>query len=172
MIKQIKENIWQFNFTEFGSCVYLLIIDNKKIIIDTGARANRQELIQYLKELKLTPEDIDIVILTHNHYDHIENADLFSKAKVYGNKNDFKQENILNIDTLNMPELKIIETPGHTPGGICILYKDVLFSGDTLFNHGHIGRTDFPGGDYEKIIDSLETLSKVKYNTLCPGHLT
>jgi len=172
MIKKIKENLWQFNFTEFGSCVYLLKINNNNIIIDTGAKANKQELIQFLKELKLTPEEINIIILTHNHFDHIENIEIFAKAKIYGNKDDFKQENILDINNLNIPELKIIETPGHTPGGICILYQDVLFSGDTIFEHGYVGRTDFPGGDYDTLMNSIKQLEDIDYKILCPGHLT
>jgi glyoxylase-like metal-dependent hydrolase (beta-lactamase superfamily II) len=171
MIKKIKNNLWQLNFQEFGSCVYILIIENKKIIIDTGSPMNKQELIQDLKELKINSEDIDIMILTHNHFDHIGNIDLFTNAKIYGSKEDFKQENIIDIDKLPIKEFKIIKTPGHTPGGISILYKDILFSGDTIFEHGYVGRTDFPGGDYKELQKSIEKLKKVKYKTLCPGHL-
>jgi glyoxylase-like metal-dependent hydrolase (beta-lactamase superfamily II) len=170
MIKKIKENIWQLNFQEFGSCVYILLIGDRKIIIDTGSPANKQELIQDLKELEIKPEDINTVILTHNHYDHIGNIDLFTNAKIYGNKEDFKK-NIIDIDNLDIKEFKIIKTPGHTKGGICILYKDVLFSGDTIFGGGYIGRTDFPGGDYDELQKSIEKLKKINYKILCPGHL-
>ena len=171
MIKKIRKNLWQFNFTDFGSCVYLLMINNKKIIIDTGARANKRELLHFLRELKTSPKEIDIVILTHNHFDHIENIDLFTNAEIYGSKDDFKQENIIDIDKLPLKEFKIIHTPGHTPGGICILYKDILFSGDTIFEQGYVGRTDFPGGDYKELEKSIEKLKKIPYKILCPGHL-
>jgi len=59
-------------------------------------------------------------------------------------------------DTIELGELKfkVSHTPGHTPGGICLLVDNILFSGDTLFNQG-IGRTDFPGGSMEKMMDSL-----------------
>lgn len=171
MIENIKENLWQFNFKDFGSCVYLLIVDNKKVIIDTGASANKQELIQDLKELNLTPEDINIVLLTHNHFDHVENINLFTKAKIYGDKQDFTTENILDINNLNIEGFEIIKTPGHTKGGICILYQDVLFSGDTIFGNGYVGRTDFPGGDYEEIQKSIDKLKNINYKILCPGHL-
>ncbi len=151
--------------------MYILIIGEKKIIIDTGSLANKEELIQDLKELKISPKEIDIVILTHNHYDHIGNIDLFSNAKVYGSKEDFKEKDIIDINKLPIKEFKIIKTPGHTKGGVCILYKDILFSGDTIFGQGYIGRTDFPGGDYKELQQSIEKLEKIKYKTLCPGHL-
>jgi len=171
MIKKIRKGIWQFNFTDFGSCVYLLTRNNKNILIDTGSPMNKQELIRYLKELKINPKEIDIVILTHNHFDHTGNIDLFTNAKIYGSKEDFKQENIIDIDKLSIKEFKIIKTPGHTPGGRSILYQDILFSGDTIFEHGYVGRTDFPGGDYNELQKSIEKLKKVKYKILCPGHL-
>lgn len=53
-------------------------------------------------------------------------------------------------------ELKVIHTPGHSPGGICLLTGDMLFAGDTLFQMS-IGRTDLPGGSYEQLIDSIKT---------------
>ena len=170
MIRQIKENTWQLDFQEFGSCVYIVLIGDRKIIIDTGSPMNKQELIQNLKELNINPLDIDTVILTHNHFDHTGNIDLFENAKIYRSKEDFKDSNI-DISKLDIREFKIIKTPGHTPGGICILYQDILFSGDTIFGGGYIGRTDFPGGDYDRLQKSIEKLKKIKYKTLCPGHL-
>ncbi len=197
-IEKIKQNIWQFNFQEFGSCVYLIKIKNKNILIDTGSPMNKQELLNNLKELNFNPKEIDIIILTHNHFDHTGNIDLFPNAKIYGSKEDFKQENtrdksklnnkeleilktaeqyekkdfsIIDIDKLPIKEFKIIKTPGHTPGGICILYQDVLFSGDTIFGQGYIGRTDLSGGDYEELQKSIEKLKRIEYKILCPGHL-
>ncbi len=52
-------------------------------------------------------------------------------------------------------ELTVIHTPGHTPGGICLLTDNVLFSGDTLFAES-IGRTDFPGGSYNQLITNIK----------------
>lgn len=170
-IKQIKSDLWQLNFHEFGSCVYILKIKNKNLILDTGSLANRQEFLHDLKELKINPGEIDIVILTHNHYDHIGNTGLFPNAEIYGNKEDFKAKEVSDINKLPLKEFKIIKTPGHTPGGICILYKDVLFSGDTIFEEGYVGRTDLAGGDYETLQKSIKKLEKIKYKILCPGHL-
>ena len=170
MIEKVKEDIWQLNFQEFGSCVYIVLIGDRKIIIDTGSPMNKQELIQDLKELKISPKEIDIVILTHNHFDHTGNIDLFTNAKIYGSKEDFK-DSVIGIDQLPIKEFKIIKTPGHTPGGISILYEEVLFSGDTIFGGGYVGRTDFSGGDYEELQKSIEKLKKINYKILCPGHL-
>lgn len=172
MIKKIKENVWQLNFHEFGSLVYVLIIGSKKILIDTGSPANKQELMQDFTKLKINPIEIDTLILTHNHYDHTGNIDLFPRAEVYGSKRDFKDdEDIEDIDNLDIKEFQIIKTPGHTKGGICILYEDVLFSGDTIFDNGGVGRTDLPRGNFNELEKSIESLENIKYKILCPGHL-
>ena len=74
------------------------------------------------------------------------------------------------IDIGNL-RFSIIHTPGHTPGGICLLGQGVLFSGDTLFNSG-VGRYDLPGGDYEQLINSLrKKLMPLPEETIVyPGH--
>jgi glyoxylase-like metal-dependent hydrolase (beta-lactamase superfamily II) len=164
MIKQIKNNIWQFHFQNFGSCIYLIKIKEKIILIDTSSKNCKQELLNDLKELKIKPEQIKIIILTHNHYDHIENTNLFKNAKIYSQE---------NINNLKIKDFKIINTPGHTDKDICILYKKVLFSGDIIFDkkHNYIGRTDFPESNEQKMQESLEKLKNLNYEILCPGHL-
>ena len=144
MINKIKNNIFQFVFTEFGSCIYLLKIRNKNIIIDTGSKENKSELILFLKELEIKTEEVDFVLITHNHWDHIENIDLFKKAKVY-----FPEE--ISDKISEIPEIKVIKAPGHTENDMCFLFEDVLFSGDVIFHHGGIGRTDFPESSPEKM---------------------
>ena len=69
-------------------------------------------------------------------------------------------------------ELKFISTPGHTPGGMCILTVNTLFSGDTLFK-GSVGRSDFPGGDEEALLRSVrEKLMALPDGTrVLPGHM-
>ncbi len=171
MIKRIKENVWQLCFKSFGSCVYVLKIENKIIVIDTSSKETRQELTEDLEELNIKPGQVDIILLTHNHWDHTGNIDVFENAKIYGDKIDFKGEEILDLDDLKMKEIEIIKTPGHTKGGVCFLYEDILFSGDTIFGGGYIGRTDFPESEPEKMQESLEKLKKINYEILCPGHL-
>lgn len=164
MIIQLKENIWQLHFEEFGSCVYIIKLNNKTIMIDTSSSQNKEELLFDFKSLSIRLEDINTIILTHTHWDHIGNTNLFPKAKLYTQ---------VNINQLKIPEFKIISTPGHTPDSICILYKDILFSGDTIFdkNHNYVGRTDLPESNPEEMQESLEKLKEIKYEILAPGHL-
>ncbi len=162
MINKIKSNLFQLYFKEFGSTVYLLKIENQNILIDTSSSKNEKELINDLKKLNLNPEDINIIILTHQHWDHNENINLFKNAKLY------KYE---NINQLPIKKFKIIKTPGHTKDSIALLYKKILFSGDTLFNNG-IGRTDFPDSEPEKMNESLKKLKNLNYKILCPGHIS
>ena len=103
------------------------------------------------------------MILTHNHYDHIENLNLFKNAKIY------KPETTKTIKEL--PEMKVIAAPGHTKYDKCFLYRNILFSGDIIFDKGYFGRTDFPESNEEQMQRSLEKIKKIKYRILCPGHL-
>ncbi len=160
MFKKIKDNIWQFYFKSFGSCVYLVKLKNY-ILIDAGSEDTKEELKKDLEELNISPMGIKIVLLTHNHWDHAGGLDLFENAKVYSYE---------NMHELKIKEIKVIATPGHTKDSVCFLYEDVLFSGDTIFHDG-IGRTDFPESKPEKMQKSLEKLKKINYKILCPGHL-
>ena len=71
----------------------------------------------------------------------------------------------------NTVQLKVIHTPGHTPGGICLAGEGLIFTGDTLFA-GSIGRTDFPGGSYETLIKSIKDKLLCYHDDLeiYPGH--
>jgi len=68
-------------------------------------------------------------------------------------------------------EMTVLHTPGHTPGGICLLASEYAFTGDTLFLDS-IGRTDFPGGSDERMQESLNRLQRVlsKDTVIYPGH--
>ncbi|MFH1801554.1 MAG: MBL fold metallo-hydrolase [archaeon] len=173
MINKIKEGIWQIEFSLFGSCVYILKHKGKIIVIDTGARWNKKELLEKLKELKMSPPQVDVVILTHNHFDHTGNVNIFKNAKIYGGKEDFKSEKIFDADDLKINGIEIIKTPGHSKGSVCIyLEKEkILFSGDTIFHHGMTGRTDLSGGSGKDMKNSLKKIEEINYKFLCPGHI-
>ncbi len=68
-------------------------------------------------------------------------------------------------------ELNVIHTPGHTPGGICLLGEGFAFTGDTLFALG-VGRTDFPGGSWDQLLESIRTRLFVlpDETIVLPGH--
>ena len=116
------------------------------------------------KEVRDNDVNIKYIILTHGHSDHI--------CGVNEHKAEFPDDG----DELKVGDvtLKFIHTPGHTEGGMCIYVKEAkaLFSGDTLFRQS-IGRTDFPGGSYKEIMDSIrKKLFLLPDDTnVFPGHM-
>jgi glyoxylase-like metal-dependent hydrolase (beta-lactamase superfamily II) len=177
----ITPDVYYIASQTFNSNIYIY---GKKILIDTGHSSQYAEGI--IKHVKSYDIIIDRVVLTHNHPDHSSNVDVFQKefdAKVcvheklmkrYGYLKDkllvLNEGDVLKADE-NL-ELKVIYTPGHSRGGIC-LYDEknkILFSGDTIFSHGNIGRTDI-GGDIHALITSIEKLLKLDIEFLCPGHM-
>ncbi len=170
---------------------YLLINKNQCVIIDPGAEANK--IIDEIESLELKPIAI---ILTHGHIDHcsgVKEIKNLYKIPDYLHKGDdkvitsfiskeyakmlnlpmpIKPKNLINEGDYKIGEfkLKIIHTPGHSPGSISIKANNLLFTGDTLFQ-GSIGRTDLPGGDYNKIQESLKKLMKFNNDTIIlSGH--
>ena len=79
-----------------------------------------------------------------------------------------KDDDILKLGN---KEIKVIHTPGHTPGGVCYLVEDMLFSGDTVFRES-VGRCDLDGGDFVQIVDSIKTkiFTLPENITIYPGH--
>ncbi|SHH66732.1 Glyoxylase, beta-lactamase superfamily II [Anaerosphaera aminiphila DSM 21120] len=174
------------------NCYIVFDEENNAVIIDPGAEANK--IIKAVKEHNL---NVKYIILTHAHPDHFGALDEVRrefKVKAYLSEDDSEMlanrssqiNGMLGLDTpplkadilVNDGDLiefrdknfKVIATPGHTPGGICLLLDNVLFSGDTLF-YGSIGRTDLPGGDYDTIIKSLHKLMELDKDTIVlPGH--
>ena len=152
---------------------YILVEENTKEcgIIDPGGDSER--LISQIDKLNAKPK---FILLTHGHMDHVGGViDLVKKYNIpfyiskadeeYMEKDDFvfgtlpkasgylKENDILKLgDEI----IKVLETPGHTKGGLCfLLNNDKVFTGDTLFN-GSIGRTDFIGGSMSEIINSIK----------------
>jgi glyoxylase-like metal-dependent hydrolase (beta-lactamase superfamily II) len=151
------------------------------LIVDTGLQS--EPLIDFLKENELNPV---AVIFTHGHIDHIDGLALlranWPEIKVAIHKDDAAmfEDDKLNLSAFSgMPfragpadiiidteepltfagmEFEVLHTPGHTPGGIS-LYSEkegIVFVGDALFA-GSIGRTNFPGGDYNQLITGIKT---------------
>ncbi len=185
--------IEKFTTGSFFTNSYIISNDkNECIIVDPGL--NYKKVAEYIKN-KYNPKAI---LLTHGHVDHIDGISYFLDLPVYISENELDlfydtfeslydmigrgnpyNEGMLDIHKVKENDIikligfsfKVIETPGHTPGSICFLMNDnILFSGDTLFQ-GTIGRTDFPGGDFHKIMESLEKLKQLPGNTIVyPGH--
>lgn len=158
---------------------YLILTENP-ILIDSGTLADK---VLRVLEKHIELIELKYVILTHYHFDHVEAAPIIRKktgAEILIHELDkkfidFEVDGYLKdrgVVKLDDHEFKIIHTPGHTPGSVCLFEKESrsLFSGDTVFPGGGFGRTDLPGGDQESMITSLEKLSKLNVEILYPGH--
>ena len=154
------------------------------VVIDPGGDADR--ILLSLADAKL---QVKYIINTHGHFDHVggngkmkkaTGADILihpldapmlgslsSNAAIFGISVENSppcDRTIQEGETVSFGEitLEVIHTPGHTPGGISLLTDGILFVGDTLFA-GSIGRTDFPGGDFNTLISSIQNkLFKMK----------
>ncbi len=165
--------------------------DDGCLIVDPGQDA--ADILAFLTERALTPKAI---LLTHGHFDHIGGIPgiiaKFPGLPVYAHPSDApmfghpmnqyppdyppigKPPSLLDIrDAANeFPglEFEVLETPGHTPGSVCLKFGSLLLSGDTLFA-GSCGRTDFPGGSMAAMRRSLATLAELPPETeVVPGH--
>jgi hydroxyacylglutathione hydrolase len=181
----------------FGSNTYLAINDDRgeAVLIDAGISAS--EILDYLEE-----NDIKLVaiLLTHGHPDHIlglkEIADATGAPSYMHSEDAQLLEHIppmllrmMGIDQLELPDeflpledgqelelagmrFKVLSTPGHSGGSVCFLTDDVLFAGDLVFR-GSIGRTDFPGGSMETLLQSVKdkVFTLPSETRILPGHM-
>ncbi len=172
---------------------YVVETDLKNaVIIDCGDEAQR--LLQFCRNNGLV---IKKILLTHGHFDHIGAVSGIVKetdAGVFIHKNDslMLTDGQLNLSymisseftaidsyteiadgsVISQDELtfKAIHTPGHTSGSVCFVCGDAIFSGDTVFQ-GSVGRTDFPGGSFELIKNSVDKISALEGDfNIFPGH--
>lgn len=149
------------------------------VVIDAGEDIER--LIDHIREKEYKVQKI---LITHGHFDHtngIAKLKSFTGAKAYMNEKDLnflKDQSCIDVylkegDRISIGNaaITVIETPGHTRGGLCYKHDNILFSGDTLF-YKSIGRTDLPGGNYNQLINSIEEklLTLTDDVKVYPGH--
>lgn len=159
-IKTVKVGILETN-------CYLIISNNKCIIVDPGNEADK--IINMIEKLKLIPIAI---FVTHYHFDHIGALDDIKNkynVKVFDYKDYNNDDKLYTIDNFNF---KIINTKGHKEDLVTYYFpqENTMFVGDFIFK-GNIGRCDLEGGDFEEMLKSIEKIKSYPKNTiLYPGH--
>ncbi len=185
--------ILTFVSNEFPQNCYAAILNDGIFLVDPGEYTN--QLADFVNQ---NSEKIKYILLTHNHFDHIggvaevkkhcPNAKIvihtldapgltnpvISLAAYFGfDHNNVNADLLVNDnDTIKIGDdsVLVMHTPGHSVGSVCYVIDDVIFTGDTLFE-GSIGRTDFPGGSYNEILNSLKKLKSLNGDyTLYSGH--
>ena len=165
------------------NCYIIHEADSKTCcVIDPGYEP--EEVLDAADKLGLT---VEAILLTHGHFDHVGGVKTIAAetgCAVYICADDLSLPPMMTAgalyytktygegDTLHLAglEISVLHTPGHTPGSVCLLVNDTIFSGDTLFS-GSCGRTDLPGGSWATILKSLRRLRELETNYwVCPGH--
>ncbi|MCP3774266.1 MBL fold metallo-hydrolase [Paenibacillus sp. MZ04-78.2] len=175
--KQIKIETFPLGPLQTNAYLVSLPEENRGFVIDPGM--NPQPLLKRIEDM-----EIEAVVLTHAHFDHIGGVDAVRRLKgspVY--LHDAEAEWLTNPKrngSTMWPELggaittdpaeyalddgqelkllglvfKVFHTPGHSPGSVSLFYGNHLFGGDVLFRLS-VGRTDLPGGDHQELLDSI-----------------
>ena len=174
-------NIQKLTLGLYQTNIYILSNDTEAVVIDPGYEPDIILDALEGKELKA-------ILLTHGHFDHvgavkelvaetgckgyIHAADLslppmITAGQLYYTHTYAEGDTVRPIEGA---ELHVLHTPGHTPGSVCLLLGDQMFSGDTLFE-GSCGRMDLPGGDQLQMHQSLNRLTALQADYhIHPGH--
>lgn len=161
------------------------------ILVDTGTGQSDSNLFSNIREIGIEPEDIDLIVNTHCHYDHVGGNDFFPNAKIAIHKVDAialrDPDSELTVSSLfgaivrkhdvdieleegdKIANFEVLNTPGHTKGGISLYDGEILISGDTIFSNGGVGRMDI-GGSPIDMKESLMRLKELDVEYLLPGH--
>ena len=174
-------NIQKLPLGLYQTNTYLLANDTEAVVIDPGYEADTILDALAGKALKA-------ILLTHGHFDHVGAVKelvaetgcevwihaaeatmppMVTAGPLYFTHTYDEGDTVSPIEGL---ELTVLHTPGHTPGSVCLLMGREMFSGDTLFACS-FGRTDLPGGDPRKMMESLRRLASLQGNFFIhPGH--
>ena len=177
----------------WGSNCYLLCSDGQAFVIDPSPSADA--ILRHADEAGVS---IKAILLTHGHFDHVLSAETLhdktgapvmiheadtqmladgsknAYSVFFGQNRAFRPADELLQDgqilTLGDEQLRVLSTPGHSRGSICLVAEDLLITGDTLFAAGY-GRTDLWGGSMRELAASLGKLSALPHHlTVYPGH--
>ena len=178
-------NILTLTLGPLATNCYLVWQEGRTDAVIVDPAANSRKITAALQEHGLTPV---CFLLTHAHFDHIGALKPLlaaaPDARVYVGSDDKDDPCDMAYDLLTYTDtyqdgdsveaaglsFRVLGTPGHTPGSVCLLCGEALFSGDTLFA-GSYGRTDFKGGSMQDMYASLRKLAALPPQTrVLPGH--
>ena len=175
-------NIHTLPLGAYQTNTYIVENGGHCVIIDAGYAP--EVILNFLSDRNLTA---DAILLTHGHFDHVgavRELAVELECPVYLHEKELSMPPMMTAgplyythtygegDRLQLAGIsfRVLHTPGHTPGSVCLIAENHLFSGDTLFA-GSCGRTDFPGGDWATIRKSLTRLAGMENDYLVhPGH--
>ncbi|MEA5002232.1 MAG: MBL fold metallo-hydrolase [Christensenella sp.] len=194
---KINDKVIMLDASKGGHC--FLVKDDALALIDTGLPFVRKKLFAELESLGVSPTDIKNILLTHHDSDHIGNLYALQQATgaiVWAHEKDIpyitgeiprpgKKKYIAKLllkqrvggirpydKTMRVGNIHIIETPGHTPGHVCMLHNKVLFTGDLVERKkGRI--VAYPAGwnwNTQMLEESVTSLKQVDYEWLCMAH--
>ncbi len=182
----------------FDVNLYLAVSEGEALLVDTGTGARTGELLLRLRST-LGDSSLEAVLLTHRHVDHVGGAGEIARAfglaprispddasplregngrstgaTLFGLPMESIEVETMAYDSairVGTVTLKVLHTPGHTVGSICLLGDDgSLFTGDTVFAYGSIGRWDLETGSHRDLLVSLKALEARGAEDLYPGH--
>jgi glyoxylase-like metal-dependent hydrolase (beta-lactamase superfamily II) len=192
--KDLYVYLWQNPYE--NNCNTYIIHGEKTILIDPGHSRHVERLFHQMEGDGISPEEIEIAILTHSHPDHLEGLEAFLEKSVKIAMSRDEERYLLESGKLlfemmrqDLPKFRIdfylkegelhlgketfqvYHTPGHSPGSVSIYWPErkVLFTGDLIF-YGGVGRTDFLEGNSKLLMESIERLSELDTEILLPGH--
>ena len=180
------------------SASYIIQTENENVLFDTGHNGQRNLLIRSLQKLNLNPRDIDIVVLSHDHWDHVMNYSIFEHSKFIIGKSrprngirdwayvPFLEDRLRSMDSIFLKNsdpkefgsFKIIRVPGHTEGHLAMIVVEGhnvnMFTGDAIpsLNSYKLGKPDLIFYSKEQAIKSFKEMLNFRPFTIFPGHDT
>jgi glyoxylase-like metal-dependent hydrolase (beta-lactamase superfamily II) len=194
---KVTDNVYALDSTK-GNYAYV-ILGEETVLVDTGRPGQGKGILNDLKSMNVDPQDVKHILITHHDVDHVGNIAFLQQATgakvwasekdipyIYGGKN---REGIKRLVSFIMrvkkpkninpyPEdqkiggIEIIPTPGHTPGHVCLLYKNILFAGDLVrTSKGRLSpMASFMNWNTSMSKESIKKVADYNFEWICPAH--